>query len=75
MGVEVIPCSVAAEMEKSGYGPRQKGVRIGEALQQLEHDDPQLQRCGIGDDLGVPRQVSPGISLSSSDLRGVALQH
>jgi hypothetical protein len=56
-----------ADMEKSGYGPRQKGVWIGEALQQLERDDPQLQRCGIGDDLDAPREVSLGITLARDD--------
>lgn len=56
-----------ADMEKSGYGPRQKGVWIGEALQQLERDDPQLHRCGIGDDLDVPREVSLGITLARDD--------
>ena len=55
------------DMEKSGYGPRQKGVWIGEALKQLEREDPQLQRCGIGDDLDVPRQVSLGITLARED--------
>jgi hypothetical protein len=54
-------------LEKSGYGPRQKGVWIGEALQQLERDDPQLQRCGIGDDLDVPREVNLGITLARED--------
>jgi hypothetical protein len=54
-------------MKDSGYGPRQKGVWIGEALEQLERDDPQLQRCGIGDDLDVPREVSLGITLARED--------
>lgn len=56
-----------ADLERSGYGPRQKGVWIGEALQQLERDDPQLHRCGIGDDLDVPRQISLGITLARDD--------
>jgi hypothetical protein len=56
-----------ADLEKSGYGPRQKGTWIGEALEQLERDDPQLQRCGIGDDLDVPRKVSLGITLARKD--------
>ena len=57
----------AADMEKAGYGPRQKGLWIGEALEKLERDDPQLQRCGLGDDLDVPRQVSLGITLARED--------
>ena len=56
-----------ADLKQSGYGPRQKGVWIGEALQQLERDDPQLHRCGIGDDLDVPREVSLGITLARED--------
>jgi hypothetical protein len=56
-----------AEMEKAGYGPRQKAVWIGEALAQLERDDPQLLRCGIGDDLDVPRNVSLGVNLARQD--------
>jgi len=67
----------AADMERSGYGPRQKGVWIGEALKQLERDDPELQRCGIGDDLDVPRGVSLGITLGREDfarLQGIVLR-
>src|ERR1700748_3343365 len=63
----VLAESLAAEMEKTGYGPRQKGVWIGEALRQLERDDPQLHRCGIGDDLDAPREVSLGITLGRED--------
>src|ERR1700744_2396353 len=62
-----LAAAFTTEMEKSGYGPRQKGVWIGEALRQLERDDPQLQRCGIGDDLDAPREVSLGITLARED--------
>jgi hypothetical protein len=55
------------EMKEAGYGPRQKGVWVGEALRQLERDDPQLKRCGIGDDLDVPRGVNLGITLARED--------
>ena len=57
----------AEELKENGYGPRQKGVWIGEALRQLERDDPQLRRCGIGDDLDAPRDVNLGIALGRED--------
>jgi hypothetical protein len=55
------------DMKKAGYGPRKKGVWVGEALQQLDRDDPQLQRCGVGDDLDAPRSRTLGISLERED--------
>lgn len=55
------------DMEKAGYGPRKKGIWIGEAIQQLERDDPQLERLGIGDDLDAPREVMLGVTLPRSD--------
>ena len=55
------------DMKKAGYGPRKKGVWVGEALQQLNRDDPQLLRCGVGDDLDTPRERSLGISLERAD--------
>lgn len=56
-----------SDLHRAGYGPRQKGVWIGEALKQLERDDPQLLRCGLGDDLDVPREKSLGITLARED--------
>lgn len=55
------------DMKKAGYGPRKKGVWVGEALQQLDRDDPQLQRCGVGDELDAPRERSLGIALERAD--------
>ena len=43
------------DLKKAGYGPRKKGVWVGEALHQLERTDPQLKRCGVGDELDSPR--------------------
>jgi hypothetical protein len=66
-----------ADMEKTGYGPRQKGVWVGEALRQLERDDPKLERCGVGDDLDAPREVNLGITLARDDfarLQGLVLK-
>lgn len=54
-------------MKKTGYGPRQKGTWVGEALQQFERNDPQLTRCGVGDDLDSPRSRSLGITLERED--------
>ena len=55
------------DLKSAGYGPRKKGVWVGEALQQLERDDPQLQRCGVGDELDAPRSRSLGIALERED--------
>jgi hypothetical protein len=55
------------DLKQAGYGPRQKGAWIGEALQQLERSDPQLQRCGVGDELDTPRSRSLGINLERED--------
>lgn len=59
--------AIEKDMKKAGYGPRKKGVWVGEALQQLDRDDPQLQRCGVGDDLDAPRDRSLGIALERQD--------
>jgi hypothetical protein len=48
------------DLKKAGYGPRKKGVWVGEALHQLERTDPQLKRCGVGDELDSPRSRSLG---------------
>jgi hypothetical protein len=50
-------------LEKDGYGPRQKGRWIGEALKQLQKDDPRLERVGVGDERDAPRVRSLGVSL------------
>jgi len=55
------------DLKKAGYGPRKKGVWVGEALQRLDRDDPQLLRCGVGDELDAPRSRSLGISLERED--------
>ena len=55
------------DLKKAGYGPRKKGLWVGEALQALERNDPQLQRCGVGDDLDAPRSRSLGITLERED--------
>jgi hypothetical protein len=55
------------DMQKTGYGPRKKGLWVGEALQQLERNDPQLRRCGVGDELDAPRSRSFGITLERED--------
>jgi hypothetical protein len=55
------------DLQKAGYGPRQKGQWIGEALEQLERDDPLLERCGVGDGLDKPRDKSLGVTLARED--------
>jgi hypothetical protein len=55
------------DLKRAGYGPRKKGVWVGEALHQLERTDPQLQRCGVGDELDSPRTRSLGITLERED--------
>jgi hypothetical protein len=42
-------------------------VWVGEALHQLERTDPQLKRCGVGDELDSPRSRSVGITLERED--------
>jgi hypothetical protein len=64
---EALAQAFETDMKKTGYGPRKKGVWVGEALQQLERTDPQLQRCGVGDELDAPRSRSLGITLERED--------
>ena len=64
---DVLADAFDRDLKKSGYGPRQKGVWVGEALQQLERNDPQLLRCGVGDELDAPRPRSLGIALERED--------
>ena len=64
---EALADAFERDLKNAGYGPRKKGVWVGEALQQLERDDPQLQRCGVGDELDAPRSRSLGFALERED--------
>lgn len=50
-------------LRREGYGPRRKGVWVGEALEQLEREDAGLKKVGVGDALDAPRDRSLGLAL------------
>ena len=56
-------------LKQVGYGPRQKGVWVGEALEHLLRNDPTLLKVGAGDDLDVPRERSLSLALSREHFR------
>lgn len=50
-------------LRREGYGPRQKGLWLGEALERLQREDSALVKVGVGDALDVPRDRSMALSL------------
>ena len=56
-------------LRHTGYGPRQKGVWVGEALEQLKREDPTLHKVGAGDDLDAPRDRSLLLSFARDHFR------
>lgn len=56
-------------LRREGYGPRQKGRWLGEALERLQREDSALEKVGVGDDLDVPRDRSISFSLCREHFR------
>lgn len=50
-------------LKRESYGPRQKGRWVGEALEQLQREDPMLAKVGVGDRIDVPLDRSIALSL------------
>lgn len=59
--------ALAAALERAlrqgRYGPHQKGLWVGEALERLRRGDPALKKVGVGDALDAPRDRSMALTL------------